>query len=77
MTLLSFNEWKSGKQEESVVVEKTVNDITEPEWLDVPGIGPTLAKRIVESGPYDNIDEVANVKGIRPSVFEALKELLN
>ncbi len=52
-------------------------------WLldaALPGIGPTLAQRIVdyreENGPFQSIDELLNVDGIGPSTYEEIKDLV-
>jgi len=47
------------------------------ELTALPGIGPTLAGRIVANrranGPFDSLDDLARVKWIGPSVIERIK----
>jgi competence ComEA-like helix-hairpin-helix protein len=47
---------------------------------ELPGIGPTLAERIVEfralNGPFASVDELADVAGITPQRLDALVPLL-
>jgi competence ComEA-like helix-hairpin-helix protein len=42
----------------------------------LPGIGPALAKRIIEGRPYENIEALTRVSGIGDATFEKLKELI-
>lgn len=50
------------------------------DWAQLPGIGETLAERIVadreEHGPFRSIDELLRVKGIGPKTLEALRPWL-
>ena len=51
-------------------------------WLleALTGIGPTLAQRIVDyrerNGPFHNINELTNVEGIGPTIYERIKHLI-
>ena len=46
----------------------------------LPGIGPSLAQRIVdyreEHGAFQNIEEIKNVKGIGDAMFEKLRQYI-
>ena len=57
-----------------------VNEADWPELAQLPGLGETLARRIVESreldGPYDSLEEIQRVKGIGPRKFEAMRRYL-
>ncbi|MCQ3936535.1 MAG: hypothetical protein DPW18_05740 [Chloroflexi bacterium] len=51
------------------------------EELDsLPGIGPTIAQRIIdyreENGPFETIEDIMNVSGIGPSTFDQIKDLI-
>jgi competence protein ComEA len=39
----------------------------------LPGIGPTIAQRIIEGRPYHSITDLEKVKGLSPTKVEALK----
>lgn len=47
-----------------------INHATWVEWMQLPGIGETMARQIVadreERGPFTSIDDVSRVKGIGP-----------
>ena len=48
--------------------------------MQLPGIGPTLAKRIVESrqaaGPFADQDDLRRVRGIGPKTMEQIRPYL-
>lgn len=54
-----------------------VNTATNQELLTIPGIGPAIAKRIVEYrtqfGNFEQAEELQNVSGIGPAKFEKMK----
>jgi hypothetical protein len=43
----------------------------------LPGVGPSLAKRIVDSRPFYTLDELENVRGIGKSVLERIGPMLD
>ena len=57
-----------------------INSATAEELEALPHIGPTLAERIIEyrqeHGPFHNVDELLNVKGIGSSLLAKLKPYL-
>lgn len=63
-------------------MSKTVNiNLSNLEQLcRLPGIGPTLAKRIIEhrdkNGPFRDIEDLRNVRGIGDKKFAEIKEFL-
>lgn len=50
-----------------------VNAASVDEIASLPGIGPTIAARIVAGRPYASIDELLDVEGIGPKRLEALR----
>jgi len=57
-----------------------VNRADWPEWLLLPRIGETLARRIVESrhaqGPFESLDDVQRVPGIGPKTLANMRPYL-
>jgi len=56
-----------------------INTATEQQLAALPGIGPAIAKRIVayrKDHPFKQIEDIMQVKGIGPKVFEKIKELI-
>lgn len=53
-----------------------VNTASQAELEALPGIGPALAARIVESRPYSSTADLDRVKGIGPKMLEKLSPYL-
>lgn len=57
-----------------------LNTATRGELESLPGIGPVLAKRIVEyrrqNGPFRTVEELQSVSGIGPSRYAAVRDLV-
>jgi competence protein ComEA len=57
-----------------------INSATWVEWLQLKGIGDTLAHRIVEdreqNGPFESVDDLQRVKGIGPKTIERMRPWL-
>lgn len=53
-----------------------VNCFKEQDWCKIKGIGSKLAKKLVESGPYMSIEEIAKVKGVGKAILENIKVTL-
>lgn len=58
-------------------------DLNQASWVELmqlPGIGQTLAERILEHrdqhGPFQSVDDLDNVKGIGPKTLEKLRPWL-
>ncbi len=55
-----------------------LNNANHQQLISVPGIGPTLAKRIItyrnQHGPFDSFDALLQVNGIGPQKLERLKK---
>ncbi|MEO0223895.1 MAG: helix-hairpin-helix domain-containing protein [candidate division WOR-3 bacterium] len=66
------------KPNEEIILKDSIkkvslNNSSYEELLQVPGIGPTLAKRIIENRPYEKIEDLMKVKGIGKKKFEKIK----
>jgi len=57
-----------------------INTASLEELDSLPGIGPTIAQRILdyrtENGPFSTIDEIMEVPGVGPATFDEIKELI-
>ena len=55
-----------------------LNQASEAELECLPGVGPTLSRRIVEyriiNGPFHQVEEIMQVAGIGPKTFERIKD---
>jgi competence protein ComEA len=60
--------------------EVDINTADWPELMQLPGVGQTLAQRIVESrqadGPFADHDDLRRVRGIGPRTFEQIRPYL-
>jgi competence protein ComEA len=53
-----------------------VNHASAPELARLPGIGATLATRIVQARPFASLDDLARVPGLRRATLERVRPLL-
>jgi len=51
-----------------------VNTASREELESLLGIGPVKAQAIVEGRPYNNVEEVMKVKGIKEGTFSEIKD---
>ena len=56
----------------------SINDGTEADLQKISGIGPKMAKKIVdyrqEHGPFKSLEELRQVKGIGPALYKKIVE---
>jgi competence protein ComEA len=61
-------------------LKMNINTADAPELENLPGIGPSLAQKIIEyrqgHGPFVSIEDLLNVPGIGPSKLEQIKDLI-
>ena len=81
--LNDFNQWRTDNFPQQL--DRDVPNPAKPpvfyEWdteqcSQVSGIGPALAKRIVDAGPFTTLTDVKQVKGISEKVMSNLQSLL-
>ncbi|MDH7516005.1 MAG: helix-hairpin-helix domain-containing protein [Bacteroidota bacterium] len=57
-----------------------INTANEGQWTALPGIGPTIAGRIIEyrrrCGAFTSVESIMGVPGIGPKTFERIKPYL-
>ncbi|MCK5033142.1 MAG: helix-hairpin-helix domain-containing protein, partial [Calditrichia bacterium] len=71
---------KPRKKEQLSLSSININTATEMELQKLPGIGPTMSKRIIEYrnriGKFNKINDLINVKGIGKKTLDKLKPYL-
>ncbi len=60
----------------SEVAKVNLNTASQAEIESLPGVGPTLAQRIVEGRPFRSLEDLDRVKGIGPKLLERLRPLV-
>ena len=57
-----------------------VNTAAAPQLIALPGVGKTTAERIIayrsEHGPFQNVDDLVNVKGIGKKTLEKMRKMI-
>lgn len=57
-----------------------INTASAAELETLPGIGPTIAKKIIEyreqNGPFLSTEDIINVSGVGPGTYERIKDLI-
>ena len=65
---------------QSVVFQIDINEANWPEFSLLPGVGESLARRIVESrsaeGRFADVEDLRRVRGIGPKTLERIKPFL-
>ena len=70
---------KADNENQKIVLPININTASEKELDALPGIGPAIARRIVEhrsSQPFTKIEDIMLVKGIGKKKFAKLEELI-
>ena len=62
-----------GEQLEALAIPVDLNRASASELESMPGIGPELARRIIEGRPYDSVEDLQRVRGIGPARLTAVR----
>jgi competence protein ComEA len=69
-----------GARRDERLLGRAINQADWPELAELPEIGPTLARRIVESresaGPFADHEDLRRVRGIGPLTLERMRPYL-
>jgi hypothetical protein len=83
LNLPNFNEWRVDNFPQQLDREilnpaapPAFSEWNEEEWSEVPGIGSTLAQRLVDARPL-TFEDMRGVKGITNKVIENVKGVLS
>ena len=80
LVLLSFNQFALAQSAPSTGKQVNINTATQSELEGLPGIGPSLAKKIMDfrqkNGPFKSTQDLMAVQGIGEKKFEQLKNLI-
>ena len=71
-TAITVTAWGQTKPTPAKLVDVNSADVKTLETL--PGIGSTLANRIVEDRPYKSLDDLGKVKGLSKSKLDAIQD---
>lgn len=63
----------AGDDLDALAVPIDLNDASAAELESLPGIGPSLARAIVEGRPYESVDALLRVPGIGPARLAAVR----
>jgi len=74
-TKASSKEAEPSKGKEKTAAKVDLNSATEDELQELPGIGPAMAKRIIEGRPYKSLEDLANAK-VPASTIEKITPLV-
>lgn len=62
--------------EDSQSTNVEINSATLNELINIPGIGPEIAKRIISARPITDLNELYNIQGIGPTVFTQIEPFI-
>lgn len=60
--------------EENSLIDINIADVSA--LVDLPGVGPALAERIIQNRPYETLNELTEVKGLGAKSLEEFRDLI-
>ena len=77
MAIVPAAAWAAGGGSDTSATPVDLNRASETELTEVPGIGPSLAKRIVdfrdENGAFKRVEDLLKVRGIGEKSFQKIR----
>lgn len=78
LSVSDLQQVKQGEPDELTFHKIDLNTATADDLNDIPGVGPAVAKAIIEYrdeyGDYYKVEELKDVKGISDELYESIKE---
>lgn len=68
-----------GKKQEEEHLQVSLNSATLEELQQLPGIGPSLANKIIEyrnNQSFQSLEQIMEIKGIKEKLYEKIKEYI-
>ncbi|MEO0185048.1 MAG: helix-hairpin-helix domain-containing protein [candidate division WOR-3 bacterium] len=85
INVFGYTQSRTNTKSYAIIIEEgtrqiSINEATVEELEMLPGIGPSLAQRIVEyrcqNGGFESTEDIKKVKGIGDKLFERIKPFL-
>ncbi len=85
INIVQYLKWQKNKKTFELIIEESMNQISinnadENDFEALPGIGPALARRIIEyrekNGNFKTISDLKKVKGIGENLFKKIEPFI-
>ncbi len=85
INIVQYLKWQKNKKTFELIIEESINQISintadVNDFESLPGVGPALAKRIIEyrekNGGFKTISDLKKVKGIGDNLFKRIEPFI-